>query len=353
MFLQKYFKSNQFFIIKTVLLIKKISFFLAFYFSGDIPKRLTSQSKSEEIVEAMKKLDAKLVAYLAGETEISTKLSHCEEENVVNLNLENNTHHISHNLEDLLPATKFNIFKTISGIKLDMEALTLQPEGTKCMNLLENEIDPIFTVECQLSNELIKLVPRKDMFHIMQFESEKFHSLTQCTRFGQQAERAVKLDIQEEFSDENANETVFDFGRIHFTVWWREPGTCLNEMLGMGVLDLNDLYNASLLEQCKRIEIQRRGKDLACLYFKITLQRDGMKSSSQMKREMFLTKQISSDSDSEKTSTADKNKSNIGQQQTAQCGMQMNTATSSSSISGTDKGEYADNFLYLKHTKVQ
>lgn len=332
-------------------------FGILFLILGDIPKRLTSQTKSEEIVEAMKKLDAKLVAYLAGETEISTKLTNCEEENEVNLNLEN--HNLSNNLADLLPATKFNIFKTIQGIKLEMEALTLQPEGTKCMHLLQSEIEPIFTVECQLSNELIKKVPRHDMFHIMQFESEKFQSLTQCCRFGQKAERTVKLDLaDQELSDENANETILDFGRIHFTVWWREPGTCLNELLGMGVLELKDLYDASLLEQCKRIEIQRRGKHLACLYFKITLQREDAlnNNTKQMKRELFLPKQLSSDSDSEKTpATTDKNKSATGQQQTAaQNPSAASAATNSNSINtANDKGEYADNYLYLKHTKIQ
>ncbi|KAM7359062.1 uncharacterized protein ACRADG_003803 [Cochliomyia hominivorax] len=322
---------------------------------GDIPKRLTSQTKSEEIVEAMKKLDAKLVAYLAGETEITSKLTNCEEENKVNLNLENNN--LSNNLADLLPATKFNIFKSISSIKLEMEALTLQPEGTKCMHLLQNEIEPIITVECQLSNELIKLVPRHDMFHIMQFESEKFHSLTQCTRFGQKAERAVKLDLNQELSDENANETVLDFGRIHFTVWWREPGTCLNELLGMGVLELKDLYDASLLEQCKRIEIQRRDKELARLYFKITLQReDAIKSptASKLKRELFLPKQLSVDSDSEKSPATDKNKSKAtgGQQQTsaaatatAQCNTASNANNSNIGIAN-DKASAQNNVKF-------
>lgn len=322
-----------------------------FLILGDIPKRLTSQSKSEEIVEAMKKLDAKLVAYLAGETEISSKLTNCEEENEVNMHLENNNNNISNNLVDLLPATKQNIFKSINGIKLEMEALTLQPDGTKCMDLMQSEISPIFTVECQLSNELIKEVPRHDMFHVMQFESEKFQSLTQCTRFGQQAQRSVKLEINEG-DDENANELQIDLGRIHFTVWWREPGTCLNEMLGMGILDLKDLYDASLLEQCKRIEIHRRGKNLACLYFKITLQRD-LKPTMQMKRELILPTQISSDSGDEKSPSATdkKQSSHQTQQQTAQCGLQSNNANTDKS--STEKGEYAENFLYLKHTKIQ
>ncbi|XP_013107098.2 uncharacterized protein LOC106086832 isoform X1 [Stomoxys calcitrans] len=274
---------------------------------GEKSKRLSSQAKSEEIVEAMKKLDAKLVAYLAGETEITSKhhLVNCEQENEVNLNLEqndNNNNNFSVRMDDLSPATKLNIFKSIKGIKIEMEALTLQPEGTKCMDLMQNEIRPIFTVECQLSNELIRKVPRCDMFHLMQFESEKFHSLTQCTRFGQEDERSVILDL-----DENDNELdEVNLGRLYFTVWWREPGTCLNEMLGMGVLELSDLYNASLLEQCKRIEIQRRDRILACLYFKIILQRDlkatsQQKSSVQMKREIFLPKQSSCDSGDEKS----------------------------------------------------
>lgn len=313
----------------------------------------------------MKKLDAKLVAYLAGETEITSKLAaNCEQENEVNLNLENrnNNNGIAGRLDDLSPATKLNIFKTIKGIKLEMEALTLQPEGTKCMNLMQSEFRPIFTVECQLSNELIKKVPRCDMFHIMQFESEKFQSLTQCARFGQDDERSVQMHL-----DENGNEidvTDVNLGRIYFTVWWREPGTCLNEMLGMGVLELADLYNASLLEQCKRIEIQRRGRHLACLYFKIILQREfkdlTTANVAQIKRELFLPKQSSCDSGDEKSppTTADKQNmsssssgtgANAAQQQQNQAS-QCNLATDKTS---TEKGEYAENFWFVKHTKIQ
>ncbi|XP_073843685.1 uncharacterized protein isoform X2 [Musca autumnalis] len=299
----------------------------------------------------MKKLDAKLVAYLAGETELTSKLStNCEvvENNVDHLSLQEeeeqqDEHTHTTRLDDLSPATKLNIFKTIHGIKLEMEALTLQPEGTKSMNLMASEIRPIFTVECQLSNELIKKVPRCDMFHIIQFESEKFQSLTQCTRFGQQDERAVKLDL-----DENGNElSEINLGRIYFTVWWREPGTCLNEMLGMGSLELSDLYNASLLEQCKRIEIQRRGRHLACLYFKITLQRDGGKLPAPRKRALFLPKQSSCDSGDEKTpssttssSAADKqNMSNNAAAQQQQQQNQSNQCNLATDKSSTEKGQ--------------
>uniref|UniRef100_A0A1I8MHG9 Uncharacterized protein n=2 Tax=Musca domestica TaxID=7370 RepID=A0A1I8MHG9_MUSDO len=303
---------------------------------GDKSKRLSTQTKSEEIVEAMKKLDAKLVAYLAGETEITSKIP---EEVVHDINLnDSDEQNITTRLDDLSPATKLNIFKTIHGIKLEMEALTLQPEGTKSMNLMASEIRPIFTVECQFSNELIKKVPRSDMFHIIQFESEKFQSLTQCTRFGQKDERAVKLDL-----DENGNElSEINLGRIYFTVWWREPGTCLNEMLGMGTLELSDLYNASLLEQCKRIEIQRRGRHLACLYFKITLQRNVTAANNILKkRNVFLPKQSSCDSDSDdktsaSSSAADKQNvstSNAAQQPNQN---QNNLATDKSS---TEKGQ--------------
>jgi len=161
-----------------------------------------------------------------------------------------------------------DLFKQVNALQLHLEALTLQAEGTKRMELLQSEVRPIFTVECQLSDELINSVPRAPMFHIMQFESEKFQSLTQCTRFGQTQQREVnlpKLDMDQEGSE---------MGSIHFTIWWREPGTCLNEMLGMGCLPLNELYQASLLEQCKCIAIQRRDVHLASLYLKISLRAD-------------------------------------------------------------------------------
>uniref|UniRef100_A0A1A9UM41 C2CD3 N-terminal C2 domain-containing protein n=1 Tax=Glossina austeni TaxID=7395 RepID=A0A1A9UM41_GLOAU len=251
---------------------------------GDKPVRLTNQSKSEEIVEAMKKLDAKLVAYLAGQNEITTKINSStvdDDKHTANLQLMRQpTNEPLRNvlLEDECREKKLEIFKSITGVKLEMEALTLQPEGTRCMELLQTEIRPIFTVECQLSNELIHNVPRYEMFHIMQFESEKFQSLTQCTRFGQEAQRNVRLQFNDNINaylNSNDDEgSQLNFGSIHFTVWWREPGTCLNEMLGMGNLKLVDLYNASLLEQCKRISVQRRGIHLASLYFKIILQRD-------------------------------------------------------------------------------
>jgi len=157
------------------------------------------------------------------------------------------------------------LFSHVNALQLHLEALTLQAEGTKRMELLQSEVRPIFTVECQLSEELINAVPRAPMFHIMQFESEKFQSLTQCTRFGQTQQREVHLPKQD--MDQ-------EMGNIHFTIWWREPGTCLNEMLGMGCLPLAELYQASLLEQCKCIAIQRRDVHLASLYLKISLRAD-------------------------------------------------------------------------------
>lgn len=331
------------------------------FVAGDKSKRLTTQAKNEGIVEAMKKLDAKLVAYLAGETEITNKnsIASYEEENVVNLSLENSANarmgvgHRHIHLDDELPATKLEIFKTITGVKLEIEALTLQPEGTKRMDLMKSDIRPIFTVECQLSNELIKRVPRHDMFNIMQFESEKFQSLTQCTRFGQQAQRAVQLAKDDMDTNDELN-----MGRIQFTVWWREPGTCLNEMLGMGVLELEDLYNSSLLEQCKRIAIERRGKHLASLYFKIILQRRDKEQRNNNRNnlktcELFALKQHSSDNDN--SQTTDKQQPQQQQQATSaggatgQCSSNLNAANAAT----TDKGEYADNFLYLKHNKIQ
>lgn len=350
--------------------LSKLIIFVVFFalLLGDKSKRLNSQAKTEGIVEAMKKLDAKLVAYLAGETEISNKnsISSYEQENVVNLTLENNANsmrsdmdddvvvvgHRHIRLDDELPATKLEIFKTITGVKLEIEALTLQPDGTKRMDLMQSDIRPIFTVECQLSNELIKRVPRHDMFNIMQFESEKFHSLTQCTRFGQAAERTVQLA-----KDENGNDVnELDMGRLQFTVWWREPGTCLNELLGMGVLELQDLYNASLLEQCKRIAIERRGKHLASLYFKITLQHCDFNYAA---NENFLkTRELNklNSSDNEKN---DNSQNSEKQQQQPPTGSsttagnsEMNNSSAATTVT-TDKGEYADNFLYLKHNKIQ
>lgn len=295
---------------------------------------------SEQIAEAMKKLDAKLVAYLAGEEQHalgSAAGKHLAVEDVVVVDdvvavaaavddLADEDDNLEPNRLDDEPANVFQqlnsklqqqqehnaavaadyqqqqlqLFTAIESIGIQMEALTLEPEGTRRMELLQNDLRPIFTIECQLSQELIKLVPRSDMFHLMQFESEKFHSLTQCTRFGQAAERKVKLSEAEVFASDANNDAYNEFkqrlqkqqnagaaeyesndtakpkmpnlGRIHFLVWWREPGTCLNEMLGSGVLELNEFYNANLLEQCKRIKIERRNTHLANIYLKINLQ---------------------------------------------------------------------------------
>ncbi|XP_036326934.1 uncharacterized protein LOC118739611 isoform X1 [Rhagoletis pomonella] len=251
---------------------------------------------NDEAKEAMRKLDAKLVAYLAGDTKLQPKQS--ESELDLELNSQNATcANVDAFVEDefgdavedrveTLTREELQLFRRIKSVKLQLEALTLEPEGTKRMELLQNDIRPIFTVECQLSHELIKHVPRYEMFNIMQFESEKFHSLTQCTRFGQESQRDVnltplidELDCMHSNSNKNkkSGATVAsaadkpNFGRIHFAVWWREPGTCLNEMLGMGVFELRELYDAALLEQCKRITIQRRGVPLANIYLKINL----------------------------------------------------------------------------------
>ncbi|CAD7005637.1 unnamed protein product [Ceratitis capitata] len=250
-------------------------------------------------MEAMRKLDATLVAYLAGETKLQSK--QLEPELELNLNSPNNESSAADSDEYVLEEfsdtdtdadeqtvekirrEELQLFRRIKSMKLQLEALTLEPEGTKRMELLQNETRPIFTVECQLSHELIQHVPRYEMFHIMQFESEKFNSLTQCTRFGQEAQRDINLTpLIDELDALNGNcvagngngaasTDMANFGRIHFAVWWREPGTCLNEMLGMGVFELRELYDAALLEQCKRITIQRRGVPLANIYLKINL----------------------------------------------------------------------------------
>ncbi|XP_037933932.1 uncharacterized protein LOC119668485 isoform X2 [Teleopsis dalmanni] len=271
-------------------------------------------AKPEDIVQAMKKLDANLVAYLSKD-DVSVDDS-------FNLKQSNSASSISQLLSDTEEDREqqmLHAFKSISAIKLQLEALTLQPEGTKRMELMQSEIRPIFTIECQLSNELIKYVPRYDLFHVMQFESEKFQSLTQCTRFGQEAKRNIKM-LNENDYDEQGN---LNFGRIHYTVWWREPGTCLNEMLGMGVLELDELYNASLLEQCKCITINRRGIHLASLYLKISLlienQSSLIKSAKMINLQRILkettTKQCNGDNEEEeKKGTSQINiKSNVVQ----------------------------------------
>ncbi|XP_067643127.1 uncharacterized protein [Eurosta solidaginis] len=244
----------------------------------------------------MRKLDATLVAYLAGETKLQPKQTESKLEFELNSSNDSSTIADEYVFEEFvdtaaveksvenLTREELQVFRSIKSVKLQLEALTLEPEGTKRMELLQNETRPIFTVECQLSHELIKHLPRYEMFHIMQFESEKFHSLTQSTRFAQEAQRDInltplidELDYMTKNGAMNADDMMTtpiempNFGRIHFTVWWREPGTCLNEMLGMGVFELRELYDAALLEQCKRIKIQRRGVTLANIYLKINL----------------------------------------------------------------------------------
>ncbi|XP_064541018.1 uncharacterized protein LOC135430328 isoform X2 [Drosophila montana] len=219
-------------------------------------------------MEAMKKLDADLVALFATAAEPNMeqlkKQQHLNKVEQLWPEQELPEQELTAGTGPQEQATP-ELFKQVNALQLHLEALTLQAEGTKRMELLQSEVRPIFTVECQLSDELISSVPRGPMFHIMQFESEKFQSLTQCTRFGQTQQRQVQLP-----SGDNDKE----MGSIHFTIWWREPGTCLNEMLGMGRLPLVELYQASLLEQCKCIAIQRRDLHLASLYLKISLRAD-------------------------------------------------------------------------------
>lgn len=252
------------------------------------PATVAAPAKQVELMEAMKKLDADLVALFAataaaepkmeklkqqqlwrdGEEQLelsgaaADELSVGEEQQQLELQLQKEQQ------QEEEQATTPELFKLVNLLQLHLEALTLQPEGTKRMELLQSEVRPIFTVECQLSDELIRSVPRAPMFHIMQFESEKFQSLTQCTRFGQTQQRQVHMS---QAAQEKEQENM---GFIQFTIWWREPGTCLNELLGMGRLPLAELYRASLLEQCKCITIQRRDLHLASLYLKISLRSD-------------------------------------------------------------------------------
>ncbi|KAH8351008.1 hypothetical protein KR067_012164 [Drosophila pandora] len=221
-------------------------------------------------MEAMKKLDADLVALFA--TAAAEPLKKKQQQV---LWTEPESEHIPDDLEEEeeLVITP-EIFRRCNGLQLHLEALTLQPEGTQRMELVQNEVRPIFTVECQLSGDLIRKVPRAPMFHIMQFESEKFHSLTQCTRFGQTAQRQVDME------EKNWEDMTATAGHVDFTVWWREPGTCLNEMLGMGRLELRELYEASLLEQCKCIAIKRRDIHLGSVYVKISLLQNGLEQGS-------------------------------------------------------------------------
>ncbi|TDG52837.1 hypothetical protein AWZ03_001070 [Drosophila navojoa] len=241
--------------------------------AGTAPSIASVAPAKVELMEAMKKLDADLVALFATAAEPNMDQLKLKQQQQPHLN----------NVEQLwpeqvlpeqeLPSSHVSqdqatpeLFKQVNALQLHLEALTLQAEGTKRMELLQSEVRPIFTVECQLSDELIASVPRGPMFHIMQFESEKFQSLTQCTRFGQTQQRQIQLPGMENDDKE--------MGSIHFTIWWREPGTCLNEMLGMGQLPLAELYQQSLLEQCKCIVIQRRDLHLASLYLKISLRND-------------------------------------------------------------------------------
>ncbi|XP_017843812.1 uncharacterized protein LOC108600635 isoform X2 [Drosophila busckii] len=210
-------------------------------------------------MEAMKKLDANLVALFATAAEPSLEQLKQQKKQQPQLWSDGELPLITASPEQATP----ELFQNVNTLQLHLEALTLQAEGTKRMELLQNEVRPIFTVECQLSKDLIQTVPSASMHQFMLFESEKFQSLTQCTRFGQTQQRQVRLPAL------GANE---DMGSVHFVIWWREPGTCLNEMLGMGILPLSELYEASLLEQCKCIMVQRRNQHLASLYVKISLQ---------------------------------------------------------------------------------
>ncbi|XP_017059823.1 uncharacterized protein LOC108100427 isoform X2 [Drosophila ficusphila] len=224
------------------------------------PYLITCTASNVELMEAMKKLDADLVALFA--TAASAEQLKLKQQQV--LWPETESEQIAQDSEDELVITP-EIFRSCNALQLHLEALTLQSEGTQRMELVQNEVRPIFTVECQLSGDLIRKVPRYPMFHIMQFESEKFQSLTQCTRFGQTAQRQVNME------DKNLEDRDTSAGHVDITVWWREPGTCLNEMLGMGRLELRELYNASLLEQCKCIAIKRRDVHLGSVYVKISL----------------------------------------------------------------------------------
>uniref|UniRef100_A0A6P4E526 Uncharacterized protein LOC108038141 isoform X1 n=3 Tax=Drosophila rhopaloa TaxID=1041015 RepID=A0A6P4E526_DRORH len=225
--------------------------------NGDI---LAGTTSNVELMEAMKKLDADLVALFA--TAASAEPLMQKHQKV--LWPESESEQIAQDSEDELVITP-EIFRSCNALQLHLEALTLQPEGTQRMELVQNEVRPIFTVECQLSGDLVRKVPRYPMFHIMQFESEKFQSLTQCTRFGQTAQRQVDME------DKSLEDQDQSAGHVDITVWWREPGTCLNEMLGMGRLELRELYRASLLEQCKCVAIKRRDVHLGSVYVKVSL----------------------------------------------------------------------------------
>lgn len=325
----------------------------------------------------MRKLDATLVAYLAGETKLQSKELEPELELELDLhsqnesNVDDNDKYVLEEFVDPVVETvetitreELQLFRRIKSMKLQMEALTLEPEGTKRMELLQNDTRPIFTVECQLSHELIQNLPRYEMFHIMQFESEKFHSLTQCTRFGQEAQRDINLTPLIDKLDNTLNGNCSDsvagdapnFGRIHFAVWWREPGTCLNEMLGMGVFELRELYDAALLEQCKRITIQRRGVPLAKIYLKINLLLCTLADTNNNKNNN------SADLSCEAASQAMKQHPGGGKKKkggSGKSGAQSSTsgsaaAANTSATSSNTTGEYqVERLLYLKDTDIQ
>lgn len=227
-----------------------------------MPLLITGTASNVELMEAMKKLDADLVALFA--TAASAEPLKIRKQQEVLWPGAEPEQTAQESEDDELVMTP-ELFRSCNALQLHLEALTLQPEGTQRMELVQNEVRPIFTVECQLSGDLIRKVPRQPMFHIMQFESEKFQSLTQCTRFGQTAQRQVDME------DKSLQDPEQSAGHVDITVWWREPGTCLNEMLGMGRLELRELYRASLLEQCKCIAIRRRDVHLGSVYLKISL----------------------------------------------------------------------------------
>lgn len=254
-----------------------------------------NNSKTDEIVDAMMKIDAKLVAYLAGEEMIP-------KEEAIALERLQCTSPANQLVEEMMQERfreqRLKIYQRVNMLKMHLEALTLQPAGTKYMELLEEDIKPIFTVECQLSRELIRHVPRYEMFHVMQFESGHFQSLTQCTRFAQDEQREIHLLPKQtkEASDEKAPdgkaEMELEFGKLSFVVWWRQPGTCLNEMLGLAEFDLEELYQASLLEQCKCLEVKRRNVHMASLYFKVGLQlRSNSNGEENMQKEELMAKE--------------------------------------------------------------
>ncbi|XP_004522479.1 uncharacterized protein LOC101453497 [Ceratitis capitata] len=168
--------------------------------------------------------------------------------------------------------------RDVDSLKLRLETLELKPEGCKPLETLQRKTQPIFTVECQLSPELLQHMPRNEMFNIMQFESDNYTPQTQRTHFGQETQRAINLkpiadELERLNSGGSSNIVAFShFGRIHFNVWLREPNTCSNELYGLGVFELSELYNGDVsLARCKRIAIQRRGESLAVLYLKVNL----------------------------------------------------------------------------------